>query len=392
MSTDCVNNYMSDMESTSAVEDPTPALTIGPNIRAAIARETRDELRDNEVIYVDRRGPRVLRIPSSNPAVPIDRKTLKDLEKGIYSGDLSQGSKFLASRMIKNGCLVVGNDGKYSIKKQSATDDDMEVDPQSFQTLDIWTGKPGIYSERNIDQLEFYSVGEDELPSYHSWKGDKLAQIEGFVEEEDSHRLAKSTPLKKTSLDEFRQEHFANIDEEAVNDPENLLRHMPSITPSDPNWQGVEEYFKWILEDERERNGHPRVYKIIYEEFVLSQQLLLIPADNRSHRARIQGENAERYEKFLKTTFKDKEDNLTTKLTMLCFGLPISPLTLTNIEYAGGPQDKLGAIKESNVNDNAATVERIMWSERPLEFLDRYNERSYGYPIFRSESDLDKRV
>lgn len=377
------------MEDSSTIENPTPPLTIGPHVRAAIARETRDKLLDNEIIYIDRRGPRVLRIPSSNPAVPVNRKTLKDLEKGIYSGDLSRGSKFLASRMIKNGCIIVGNDGKYSIKKQSATEDDMEVDPPSFQTLDIWTGKPGVNAGRNIDQLEFYSVDEDELPSYHSWKGDKLARIDGFVEEDDEDRPAKSTPLKKISLDEFRREHFAKIDEEEANEPENLLRHMPSITPSDPNWQGVEEYFKWILEEERKRSGQNRVHKIIAEEFVTSQQLLLIPAGNSSHRARIQEENAKRYEKLLKTAFKDKKDNLTTKLTMLCFGLPIAPLTLTNIEYAGGPKDILDTARESDIYD-APTIKRIMWTAKPLEFLDYYNERSYGYPILRSESDLEK--
>ena len=378
------------MEHTSAIEDPAPPLRIGPHIRAAMARETRYELRDNEVIYVDRRGPRVLRIPSSNPAVPIDRKTLKDFEKGIYTGDLSQVSKFLASRMIKNECLVVGNDGKYSIKRQLASDNDMEMDPLSFQTLDIWTGKPGVCTDRNIDQLEFYSVREDELPSYHSWKGDKLAKIEGFIEEDDD-RPAKRTPLKKTSLDEFRREHFAKIDEEAANDPENLLRHMPSITPSDPNWQAVEEYFKWIFE-ERKRNGHPQIYKIISEEFVRSQQLLLIPAGNNSHRARIQEENTKRYERFLETSFKDKEDNLITKLTMLCFGLPIAPLNPINIEDAGGSQDKSVIAGESHSNGDALTVKRIMWSEKPLEFLDYYNERSYGYPILRSEWDLRTQV
>lgn len=375
------------MESALLFGDPTPIAKIGPHIRATIARETRDRLRSNEVIYVDRLGPRVLRIPNSKPAVSIDRKTLEDLKKGIYSGDLSKGHKFMASRMIKNGCLSVSSDGKYGIKKQSTTDDDMEVDPPSFQTLDVWTGEPGVISDRNIDQLEFYSVGEDELPSYHSWKGDRLAQTEGVVEEECNNRSVKR-PLLKMSIDEVRREHFAKIDEEAANDPENLLRHKPSITPSDPDWQGVEEYFKWILDKERERYSQYQVYSIISEEFLKSQQLLLIPAGNSSHRAMIQKDNAKRYEKFLQTTFKDKEDNLTTKLTMLCFGLPIAPLTHTNIKYAGGPHDRLGTVRESNPNDKAPAVERIIWPERSLEFLDHYNERSYGYPILRSESGL----
>ena len=97
-------------------------------------------------------------------------------------------------------------------------------------------------------------------------------------------------------------------------------------------------------------------------------------------------DNAKRYRKLLESAFKGKEDNLVTKFTMLCFGLPVTPLTLINIELAGGPLDKPDMAEKSGDTNEIPTAKRIMRPEKSLEFLDCYNERGYGFPIVRSKS------
>jgi hypothetical protein len=264
----------------------------------------------------------------------------------------------------------------------------------TIMTLDVWTGKPGkLHEDRDIVDLVFYSVGADLLPSYHSWKDDRLERRESSLEFERQQEvvLAEQEFMKCPKpiadvIDEHKEKREVKMEEDVSNDPENMLRFKPNIHPSDPAWEGVEEYFNWILQYERKENPDaPKVYRVLEDELLESQLLLAIPAINDGYRAKIQDENTEKYHEALRTTFQGKPDNLITKLTMLCFGLPIAPLTLANVKFAGGLEDVPAESEDIEKGHDGQIVERIMWSERPLEFLDYYNERSYGYPMVRSE-------
>lgn len=368
--------------------------TESPSSRAALARKRLNLLPDNEIVYVDRLGPRILRVPP-DPTVCLSRETLRELDKGNLTGHLGQGTRFLTNWMMQCPEITIDTNGHYTVQKKKNSPNGRDSRAFTIRTLDVWTGKPGeLHEDRNIVDLIFYSVGVDLLPSYHSWKGDRLERRESSLEFEKQQEatLAEEEfagcpkPIADV-IDEYKEEHEAKMDEEASNDPENMLRFKPNIRPSDPAWEGVEEYFKWILQYEREENPDaPKVHRVLEDEFLESQLLLAVPAINSGYRAKIQDKNTKRYHEALQTTFQGKPDNLVTKLTMLCFGLPIEPLTLANVKFAGGLED-VPAENNEDVEKglDGQIIERIVWSEKPLEFLDYYNERSYGYPMIRSE-------
>jgi len=294
--------------------------------------------------------------------------------------------------MIQCPEITINANGHYTVQRKENVPNARQPRAFTVKTLDIWTGKPGEpYEDRNLDDLIFYSVGADELPSYHSWNGDKLERRESSLELERQQEaaLAEQEFLESPKsiadvIDEYKEKHEAKMAEIASNDPENMLRFKPDILPSDPAWEGVEEYFKWILLFEREEAPEaPQVYRVLQDELVESQLLLAIPATNSGYRAKIQDENTERYHEALRTTFQGKPDNLVTKLAMLCFGLPIEPLTATNVKFAGGLEDVPS--EDNEKQGPGQIIERIVWSEKPLQFLDYYNERSYGFPMIRSE-------
>lgn len=359
------------------------------SIRAALARHRLDNLKDNEILFVDRLGPRILRVPQ-NPTVRLSRETLRALDRGELSGLLARGTRILASRLLKCQDIAVDTNGQYTVQKLK--DPGVKESPIfTIRTLNVWTGRPGeLQPHRNINDLIFYSVSKDLLPSYHSWQNDRLERRESSVEFENQMETIQAELNFEVSshdfgvfVDEQNEKFYADLDRKASSDPENKLHYKPNIVPSDPAWQGVEEYFQWVLDEERNTNPEPRTLKVIGEEFVHSQKLLAIPTRNNGYRGKIQGENTAKYHEALVTIFRGKPDNLVTKLSMLCFGLPIEPLTFTNVKFAGGAKDVPAEHGESE--PGVEMVERIQWVEKPLEFWDSYNERSYRYPIIRSE-------
>jgi hypothetical protein len=368
-------------------------VTESPSTRAVLARKKLSLLPDNEIVYVDRLGPRILRVPP-DPTVSLSRNTLRELDKGNLTGRLAHGTRFLTNRMLQCPEISIQSNGHYTVQKIKNNPNGPDSPAFTVKTLDIWTGKLGeLHEDRDIVDLIFYSVGPDLLPSYHSWKDDRLERRESSLELERQQEVvlaeqkfvAGHKPIADV-IDEYKEEYEAKTDEDASNDPENMLRFKPYICPSDPAWKGVEEYFKWILEYEREENPEaPQVYRVLEDELLDSQLLLAIPAINCGYRAKIQDENTKKYHEALRTTFRGKPDNLVTKLTMLCFGLPIAPLNLTNVKFAGGLDDGPADSEDADKELDGQLIERTVWPEKSLEFLDYYNERSYGYPMIRSE-------
>jgi hypothetical protein len=59
-----------------------------PSTRAALVRERLSILPDNEIVYVDRLGPRILRVPP-NPTVCLSRDTLSSRSLLLGESDVA---------------------------------------------------------------------------------------------------------------------------------------------------------------------------------------------------------------------------------------------------------------------------------------------------------------
>jgi hypothetical protein len=283
---------------------------------------------------------------------------------------------------MESGEIEVSLNGDYTVKRES-----LSSQPVTFSTLDLYTGLPGTkHPRRNIKDLRFYSTTPGELPSYHSWNDSLISDSNhGVVRPMNALQLSSQSPGTQTELiAQLIEEQRAQADEEAAKDPTNKLRRKPGIKPTNAHWLEVYRHFEETL-DKSNWKGEPHVplLRIIDDEFLEPQKLLLIPAADNSFRAMLQEENSKKYALALKTSFIGYADNTVSKFAMLRFGLPIEPLTYENAMHAGTPEDKPKQEGE-DAEDNGMTVQRITYAEKPLDFLAYYDERSHGYPMIRS--------
>jgi hypothetical protein len=151
------------------------------------------------------------------------------------------------------------------------------------------------------------------------------------------------------------------------------LDFQPNITPEDELWRNTFDVFRAEL-------SAKSVQQVLDDNFADWQKFLLLPPETAGSILDLQRKNSKKYKASLSTTFSSARDNILTKLTMVHFGLPVEPFTLNNILRAADndndPEDS---------PDEKARMQRIMYTEAPLEFLDGYDERSFGFPIIRSE-------
>jgi hypothetical protein len=152
----------------------------------------------------------------------------------------------------------------------------------------------------------------------------------------------------------------------------NKLDLQLDIKPDDLEWKRYHSLFQKEL---TERN----VREVLDRHFEEGQKLVVLPPPMKGFILDIQNENTIEYKKLLKGQLKGAKSNLITKLTMLHFGLPVEPLSLSNILSAGKDEDD-----PDDAPEDLPGIQRIMFAEKPLEFLDSYHERSYGFPILRS--------
>ncbi|KAH7400196.1 hypothetical protein BKA64DRAFT_707882 [Cadophora sp. MPI-SDFR-AT-0126] len=161
---------------------------------------------------------------------------------------------------------------------------------------------------------------------------------------------------------------------EATNDPFN-----PDIEETDQAWVEKRNEVVRILQGEKSIVLDAlRNLGIKANSF---EELQLIPPNTQGLVLEMQKENTVLYKQALGADgrFRNTHDNLATKLAMLHFGLPIEPMTYVNVlncakDKGDDPEDDEMEIPR---------VQRILWSEKPLEFLDCYHERSYGFPMLR---------
>jgi len=149
----------------------------------------------------------------------------------------------------------------------------------------------------------------------------------------------------------------------------------PRLIFNDNDWKRAYGKFKEQLKKDT-------VLDVIENNLLPEHQLYLLPPPQDDEVLKTQLENARLYDESLAEggRFFGAYNNLATKLTLLYFGHPIAPITLNNINNS----DKDDQNDESDPPESPPRIQRILYAEKPLEFLNKYNERSYGYPILRS--------
>ncbi|KUJ09587.1 uncharacterized protein LY89DRAFT_740673 [Mollisia scopiformis] len=132
------------------------------------------------------------------------------------------------------------------------------------------------------------------------------------------------------------------------------------------------------------------VKEVLETHLTKEQMLLFMPVLYAGPGAilEIQAHNKKLYDEALKNgPFKGQKNNIITKITMLHYGLPVEPVTLTNINNSGKDDDD-----PDDAPSSPPRVQRMMWAEKPLEFLDKYYERGHGFPMLRRTGPLPKPI
>jgi hypothetical protein len=146
-----------------------------------------------------------------------------------------------------------------------------------------------------------------------------------------------------------------------------------NIKPDDPEWKKWHQLFQVELLAGTVQGVHEN-------NFEEGQKLSILPPAMHGIILDIQKEHTEEYRELLKGQFKSQKTNIITKFTMLHFGLPVEPLSPNNILNAGKDEDD-----DDDAPEDLPRVQRQMFGEKTLAFLDSYHERSYGFPILRSK-------
>jgi hypothetical protein len=295
----------------------------------------------------------------------------------VQRQDSQPWSEFTSAELMESGEIEVTSNGDYTIRKKTPGSR-----PITFSTLDLYSGLAGTERpEKSLKDLRFYSLISNELPSYHSWNESpsphsNLRSIQQLPQ--------SPTKAQAESIAQLAEGQSAQVDEDATKDLANKLRRRPDIEPADADWLDVYRHFSRTLDKSNwKERPHVPLLRIMENEFLESQKLLLIPAADNSFRAKIQEENSVKYAEAVKTSFTSYEDNTILKFAMLRFGLPIEPLTYENVMHAGTADDK-PKLERKRTDDTGMSVHRITYAEKPLDFLSYHDERSYGYPMIRS--------
>lgn len=200
-------------------------------------------------------------------------------------------------------------------------------------------------------------------------------------------------PLTPEKLAEIRHQEARRIDEiidgqHAVVEHESLLQTdwQPDITKDSADY--IRELNRYRLEARmkslqallEDNFGSKNKYKL--EQ--LNSYALMRPSETTRT---IIAENTKLYKASLQTggAFAGEPDNIGTKLALMHFGRPIEPLTLANVRCLGDTRWEWTMDNDPDPPLEPARVQRIIYSEKPLEFLETYHERSFGFPIIRSK-------
>lgn len=191
---------------------------------------------------------------------------------------------------------------------------------------------------------------------------------------EETSRLRRE---QAKAIDKYFDEELDKKNFDELNNKNRSLQWMPDITPQDPLWQRTRAYYAHLLKNER-------ISEVLDDHFEEIQKILINPQAWSNEVQEVRDQQSREYYENLSPggAFEGQLDNLATKMTMIHFGLPVAPMTLNNImvltpDWADSEDDG------EDPPPSPPRQQRIIYSEKPLEFLDSYIERAFGYQIIR---------
>ncbi|KAF7929234.1 uncharacterized protein EAE98_005153 [Botrytis deweyae] len=179
------------------------------------------------------------------------------------------------------------------------------------------------------------------------------------------------------AIDKYFDEELDKKNYDEINNKSRSLQWMPDIRPADRLWRQTRAYYAELIKSER-------ISDVLDENYEEMQKILINPQAWSVEVQAVRDEQSKEYYENIGPggRFEGQLDNLATKMTMVHFGLPVAPMTLNNIMVLT-PDWKDDADDEEDPAPSPPRTQRIIYSEKPLEFLDSYIERSFGYQIIR---------
>lgn len=144
-------------------------------------------------------------------------------------------------------------------------------------------------------------------------------------------------------------------------------RRDPWIKPTDAKWKSVHDRFVRLLNSKKKT-----IREILMKNFTYHEAALFLPSD-RPEIKELQDRHTARYNELRQGRFKDIVPSVSTKLTMLYFGVSVEPMQ--------SPLDELAmAIDEREPDGPQIAV------APPLHFLTAHKHRNWGDDAKRSKS------
>lgn len=179
------------------------------------------------------------------------------------------------------------------------------------------------------------------------------------------------------AIDRYFDEELDKKNYDEMNNKSRSLQWMPDIHPKDPLWVKTRAYYAQLLKSEK-------ISDVLDDHLEEIQKILINPQAWSNEVQAVRDQQSKEYYENIGPNgrFDGQLDNLATKMTMVHFGLPVAPMTLNNIMVLT-PEWRDSEDDEEDPAPSPPRVQRIVYSEKPLEFLDSYLERAYGYQIIR---------
>ncbi|KAL3425556.1 hypothetical protein PVAG01_02347 [Phlyctema vagabunda] len=173
--------------------------------------------------------------------------------------------------------------------------------------------------------------------------------------------------------------------QDAVKNYQRITQDTPNIIFDMDVNQNSHEYQKQ-RKKLRKLLGTKSVNDVLDAELTPGQKLLVVPALFDGAILDRQKKNTIAYKNALKSnSWKGAKDNIATKVAMAKFGLPVEPITQSNFDNLAQLHSGVESGDDESDDDTLeAQFQRVAYSDKPLRFLDTYDERSFGYPGLRN--------
>lgn len=294
-----------------------------------------------------------------------------------YSFDQLQGVNFRVSR--DGNCIIT------IIDSETGTSKDCRLNTAHLNARESVRVR---VEDRTPQNLVLISMASDELPSYKFWRvpgtplvpddcePTKLTYAEYIDRGEEQRKLHKLQNLVADKTQQFRP----NL---------KLNKNCAEYLSKRAYYLGVLEAFHDFPGEESDLLG------MLEKQFNPTQLLCLLPTLYvGSELDQFLVSNSTRYDAlFIRSgPFYKHPKNLATKLTLLHFGFPVAALTENEVGTAAVGGDDSGDNWPDDPIDLSEHSSERTWSEGPLQFLENYQTRLYGYPGLRKQANDLKMV